>query len=703
MSVIQTIRNKYIGLVIGAIVIALIGFLVMDAMQSNVKSIFGNDQTLLASINGKRVEYKEFAAMQAQYEENIKSRSKEKTITEEERNQATEQAWNDLINETLIAEESEKLGIDLTEKELQDMLYSPYADPMIQQSFSDPNTGVFDPSRVSQYLGQLGQDKTGAQRAQWKDFQDAIMKTRRMTKYTDMITKGIYMPTFMMNEMTKQQSAVSSISYVQIPYTSISDSLVQVTDAELQDYMKKNEKLFTSLEANARVEYVTFDIIPSGEDTAASLGVLDTIKADFAATTEIEEFIAKNSEESMKDFYYNEKTLAAVNPLEIINSPIGSVTGPFYMGDGFKMIRVLDKKQMPDSVRASHILIAVGEQRTEEQAKASIDSIEMMVNTPGVDFGQIAAMRSEDQGSGKKGGDMGYFAQGTMVPEFNDVCFNGKVGDLKKVKTQFGWHLIKVTDQKDFKPSVKIAVVSKALTPGNATMQATFAKANDFIAKAKDIKTFTETAKTMGKDKRIADRLTNTQRLVQGLGNARELTRWAFDAKIGAISPIINLENKCIVANLISRQDKGTMPDAASIRPQLENILKREKKVKMLADKYKAVGSLEEIASATQTQVLRADTLFYSGGGSEIGKESRVVGAAFNKNLLNKVSPGIGGDMGVYFIKVNNITDGKPSDPTMLFMQKMQMEQQITSQAAQIIPYVLKRNADIVDNRGNFF
>jgi len=702
MSVIQTIRNKYIGFVVGAIVIALIGFLVMDAMQSNVRSVFSGDQTLLADINGTRVEAKEFEALRSKYEENIKSREKGKTLTDEERTQASDQAWTDIVNETLVGHESEKLGIELTDKELQDMLTGPYADPMIQQSFSDPNTGIFDPSRVSQYLNNLSQDKTGVERAKWKDFEDAIIKAKKIAKYNDMIIKGIYIPSFVVKQMGKENSSMASIDYVQIPYATISDSTVQITDAEITDYMKKNEKLFTTLEAVARAEYVTFDIIPSSADTAESLGALNGMKEEFTTTSDNEAFVAKNSEESMRDFYYNEKTLEAPVPLDVINSAIGSVTGPFYFKDGYKMIKVLDKKQLPDSVQASHILLAVGEQRTEEAAKAGIDSIDAMIKA-GADFGQLAAARSDDQGSAKKGGDLGFLPQGIISTEFSDACFNGKVGDIKIVKSQYGYHIVKVTAQKDFKPAVKVAVVSKVLQPGTATTQAAFAKANDFITQAKDAKTFTETAKKMGKDKRIADRITKTQSLVQGLGNARDFTRWTFDAKIGAVSPIFNLDDKCIVAILVSRQEKGSMPDIASIKPQLENILKREKKAKMIAEKYKGKTNLDEIAAANQTQVMTADTVNYMQGSATLSGEPKVIGAAFDKSLTGKVSAGIGGEQGVYFVKVKNIVDGTEPDATMQMIMRRQTEQQLTSQATQMISFILKRNAKIDDRRGNFY
>ena len=701
MSVIQTIRNKYIGLVVGAIVVALIGFLVMDAMQSNVRTIFSGDQTLMADINGTRVEYKDFAALQTKYEENIKARQNEKTLSDEERTQAGDQAWTDIVNETLVNDESEKLGIDLTDKELQDMLTGPYADPMVQQSFSDPNTGMFDPSRVSQYLSNLSQDKTGVERAKWKDFEEAIIKQKKIAKYNDLITKGIYIPKFVLDRTAKENSSNAAISYVQIPYSNISDSTIKITDADINDYMKKNEKLFTTLEPIARAEYVTFDIIPSAEDTAASLGVLNGLKEEFVNTTDNEEFVAKNSEESMRDLYYNESTLQAPNPAEVINSAVGAVVGPFYMQDGFKMMKVIAKKQMPDSVKASHILVAINEQRSEDQAKASIDSIEAMIKA-GADFAQVAVARTDDKGSAAKGGDLGYFAQGMMVPEFNDVAFSGVTGDLKVVKTQFGYHLIKITDQKDFKPAVKLAVITKALTAGNTTTQAAFAKANDFVTKAKDAKAFDATAKAMGKDKRIADRITPTQKIVQGLGSSRDLTRWMYEAKIGAVSPIFNLDDKLVIATLQSRIEKGGMPDLEGIRPQLENILRREKKAQMIADKFKG-KSLEEIAAATNTQVMNADTLNYQAGNAQLASEPKVIGAAFNKANLNKTSTGIGGEQGVYFVSTKSVTEGTALDPTMQFIQRRQMTQQLTSQATQMIAYVLKRNAKIEDRRGIFF
>ncbi len=704
MSVIQSIRNKYIGFVVGAIVVALIGFLVMDAMQSNVSSVFGNDRSLLAEVNGKRIDYRSYEELRGKYEQNMKSRSKDGNITEEQKTQIQTQVWDDMVKESLMTDEMEKLGIDLTENELRDMLTDPiFADQMIQQNFRDPNTGVFDPSRVQQYINNLGQDKTGEQRKEWADFQDALIKNRKMTKYTDLITKGIYIPKFMMDMNAKLKSATSSISYVNIPYTTISDSTIKVSDEEITNYMKNHMEMFKSPEASASVNYVVFDIIPSRDDSAQSLGALMNLREEFTTSANSEELVAKNSEETFKDFYYSEKNLEMPNPTEVINSAVGSVTGPVFMNGSYKMVKVMDKKSMPDSVKASHILIAINDKRNEESAKSLSDSLENLIKS-GTPLEALATSMSDDKGSAAKGGDLGYFAQGMMVPEFNDACFNGNKGDLKVVKSDFGYHIIRITDQKDFKPAVKVAMISKSLVAGKATMDAAFAKANEFISKAKDAKTFTETAKAMNKDKRIAEYITKTQARIQGLGNARELSRWAFESKIGNVSPIFNMDDKCIVATLSARSEKGSLPPIDIVRPQMEGMLKREKKGKMLIDKFKGKSSLEEIASLSQMMVKNADTVLYLGGGNqEIGYEPKIIGSAFNKALVNKLSPGIAGESGVFFIKVKNLVETPAAPNPMVEMERMQILQQTKGQVDQMIPMVLKKKAIINDNRSTFF
>ena len=251
--------------------------------------------------------------------------------------------------------------------------------------------------------------------------------------------------------------------------------------------------------------------------------------------------------------------------------------------------------------------------------------------------------------------------------------------------------------------------MSKTLQAGEMTTQAVYAKATEFTTKAKDSKTFSETAKKMSKDKRVAANMTNTQASIQGLGAARELSRWAFDAEIGAVSGVMNLKDKCVIANLISRQEKGSLPDVESMRPQLESYLKKEKKGQLLAEKGKGKSSLQEIAALAGGEVKNSDTVLFAGGGNDaFGYEPKVTGAAFNKSLMNKVSPGIPGEQGVFFITVKGITEApdqssNPNNDVMMMIQRTQLSQQMAQQISGTIPQVLKKKAKITDNRSTFF
>lgn len=700
MSVIQNIRSKYIGVVVGAIVIALIGFLIMDAMQSNTRGLFGSDNTLMSEVNGTRIDYKKYEERRAMYEENVMAQSKEGKVSEEQKKQLRESAYNDMVNDILFNGEIEKLGLDFSDAELKDMLMGKFVDPSIKQSFVDQTTGQFDPNLVSQRISSLGKDKTGQERMQWERFQNEMITNKLRKKYTDMISKGIYLPKFMYDRDTKLNSTVAAVNYVVASYAGINDSSIKVTDEELKTYLEKMKAQFKEREDKGKVEYVAFDMIPSSEDSAKSLGVLNSLREEFMTTGDLEAFVANNSDEALSKAYVTQDKIEMPNPVEVLALPVGGVVGPQYINGVFKMVKVLDKKQMPDSAKASHILIKINETRSEEVAKATIDSLEKVVKA-GTPLEVLAMTLSEDDGSKVKGGDLGWFPQGAMVPEFNDACFNGGKGDLKVVKTQFGYHLLKVVDQKDFKPAVKMAVVSKLLQVGNTTSNLVFNKANEFVRDAKDAKTFTEAAKKFGKDKRTAD-FTLIQSDVNGLGEARQLTRWASEAKIGDVSTVFNLTDKCVVALLTGRTTKGSLPSVNDVRPQLEYMVRKDKKAEMMSSKFKGKTSLEAISSMDSSyQIKTLDTVKINGG-NELAYENRVLGACLNASNANKFVGPIPGEQGVYFIMVKSVgTD--PNGILPIEMQRQNLDQQLGGQVGGMVPYILKNKAKIDDKRGNFF
>ncbi len=699
MSVIQTIRNKYLGVLIGAMILALVGFLAMDAVQSNSTSFFQKDRSL-GSVNGNNLNAIEYGEMEKEYIDNAKT--KEKNLNEDKINETKDNAWNDYITEKLMQSEYEKLGITVTDKELQDMLTGPYPDPYIQQLFRDPKTGAFNPQSVKDYLTQqLPQSKEPADRERWKKVEDQLIKQRMAQKYSTLLSSGVYTPKPQIENMLVERTSSSSISYVKVPYDT-SSAGIKVTDEDLVAYMNKYKSNFTLEEEMRKFEYVAFDITPTSADSANSLGKILQLQNEFTTSANIGDVIVKG--DGVIDNKYYVKGTAPTPAIDsVISRPIGTVVGPIYEDGAFKLIRIMGKKNIPDSARASVILIAVSEAVKKDVAEAKIDSLQKAVKA-GADFAALARTYSDDKSNNEKGGDMGFVSAEGLPDDFRDSLFYGQVGDVKKVLLSQGYALVKVTDQKMFKEASKVAVLSKTLAPSEQTINTANNKAAKFAAAAKDQASFDAAVKKDNLTKRLAEGVFANSRAVQGLpGSAREAVRWAFDNKKGAVSPVINLPNHCVIAKVLDIYPKGLAP-AALVRPSLEKEIIRQKKAKQLIEKYKGMNSLEAIASKAGVTVLTADTVRMAGANEAVGNEAKLIGAAFNKANVGKVSTAIEGTDGLYFVNVKNINVAPattiPVDQ--INQTRMMIQNQTMQNLNNKLGDLLKKKNKVVDGRSNF-
>ncbi len=699
MSVIQTLRGKGSVVVTIMLILALVAFIFMDSFQNNIGAIFQQDRTMVAEVNGERIETQKFSQELQDYEEAMKNNQGKENLTDEELENIRNQFWEQQLNALLIAQESEKLGITVTEKERNAMFTSMDADPIVKQNFADPNTGIFDPNRVIQYEQQIIQGEDVKMKKQWGKFKEELLKQRKVNKYVNMIKIGIYAPKFMMDEMAKQQHIVSNIDYVKVPYEPVDATNIKISDAEIKEFMNARPSTYTIDEDVVNIEYVSFPLIPTSKDTAASLGFVSNLKEEFAAAADPYDYASSQSDELTDDRFYNVNTMKNSNAQTLLDAAVGEMVGPYFDNGMYKISKITDKQTLPDSVKASHILIQPSQTLTQAQAEAAADSILDRVKA-GEDFATLARTRSADQGSAQKGGDLGYFARGMMVPEFEKFAFNGTTGEIGKVKTQFGYHIIKIEDQKAFQPNVKVATVAKLLEPSQETSGAVQQRATNFATAAKDQKTFNDAAKKQGMDKRIAQNIKSTQGIVQGMGNVRNLVRWAFESEVGNISPVLPFEDKLIIARVTSKNKKGEMVDISTVRGEIEAQLRRKKQVELIAAKVKGATGLEAIATTFATEVKQADSLKMMGmSNPELGYEPKVLAASVNKNNMNKVSDAIPGITAVYFIKVKNIQDNMKTAQRIPGIERMQIEGQYMNSIEQFLPVVLKKRANIVDNR----
>lgn len=699
MSVIQTLRGKGSTVVTVLLIIALVAFLLMDSVSSKISTMFQEDPTLTGEVNGQRIESQDYQKRLEDMEEYSKNSSGKSSLTDEEREGIQTQVWNQLVNEKLLQDEMDALGIEVGDKEFQDLMTSPiFAAQEIRQNFTDPATGIFNPQKVVETENAMAQSKDPKQREQWEKFKDGLAKNRQVSKYSTMIRNGIYIPTFVLDDIAAQKDKMANISYVMVPYTS-ADANIKVTDDEIKAFMKERAEVYTNQDDVLSFEYISVPIIPSAADSAESLGFLNTVQASFTTAENAIEYARDNSEELVDEDYYNISTLKNSNKEALIAAPVGTIVGPYYDNQAYKLSKVVGKKQMPDSARMSRIFIGITEQRNEAQAEAIIDSLEQQIRV-GADFAQLAATRSDDQNTAQKGGDLGYIVPGMIEKEANEVVFGGKTGDLKKVKTRAGFQLIKITDQKNYQANVQLATIAKSMTASEKTQQMAIQNAQKFKDGAKDETSFKDQAKKLGMDKRIAQKITKNQMVIPGLGSVKELVRWAYSAEVGEISNALTFEDKCIVARVTSKLKKGELGDMNVYRTEIESQLLKKKKAAQLAEKGKGKNNLAAIAQLFGAEVKTADSVSMSMmAPGTLGYEPKVAGAAMNKSLLNKVSNGIAGEQGVYFITVNNIIDNTKTAQRIPQMERMQASMQYMNSIDQLIPVVLRKRGSVSDNR----
>ena len=709
MQIIQNIRDKGAAITVTVIVLCLIGFILMDSKQGN-NQLFGSNTQSLGKVNGETIEIGEFNKRmnQAELQEEQRTGQRPNGIKV---NQIRDQVWNQIVAERIFYAEAEKLGINLTPVELSAILLS--SDPanpfMQQQGMSDPATGQLDVAKAQEALRNIKKLK-GEQREQVNnEVINPLKLSAIVAKYSSMVTAGAYYPKWMQEKENADNKNFAEISYVAIPYSEISDSAVKVTDADINTYVKKHKELFKQ-DAGRVISYVTFSQLPSREDSAKTRMLVQDIKTAFSADTNSAAFVARNTSIiDFQDVYLPKARIQSSQTDSIAKLPMGAIYGPYVDGGAYVVAKMLGSKPLPDSVSARHILIPTMNPQTGEainsdsSAKKLADSIFTAIKG-GADFAALAVKYSSD-GSKDKGGDLGTFEFGKMVPEFNDFTFSKPVGSTEVVKTQYGYHVIEITNQKNFNPAYKIAFVAKEITPSDLTVNSASLQAT----KASAVKNAAELSKFTA---------TNGLSLVQNptpikendfsvgsLQDARPLVRWAFDAKKGDVSEPFSIGDDFVVAVVDKVLAEGVQ-DAETARSGAEAIIIKEKKAAIIKTKLGANPTLEAAAAAYKKQVQTAgadSTLTYNTQViNGIGMEPKLLGAAFNKAFQAKPTPAFAGTNAVYVVKVNSIKT-KPADaPEMLAQQAAGKISALRSQTNNWYEG-LRKQATIKDNRSKMF
>lgn len=691
-------RTKMGYFLVGGIAVVLALFVLEPLLQQGT-AIFGSSRNEVGSIDGEEIKYEEFNAKVEQSVAQFKQQYGG-NVNAQMQAMAVDNAWQGEVAGVLLKKEYNRLGLIVSGDELFDLLQGKNPSPLIMQYFGNPQTGQFDRAAVISSL--KAQSKDPKLKEQWDLLQAEVEKQALQQKYTNLIRNSVYVTSLEANDEYVNRNKLVNFKYVSLDYSSVNDASVKLTDADYQAYYDANKKRFDNPVETRSFEYVNFSINPTPADSAAIKAQIEKLAADFRTTPNDSLFAINNSDVKVPYAYISKGKLDPAVDSVIFNYPAGSYYGPVFSGNSYKLIKVIGNRFSPDSVKASHILIDPSKLGGETNAMKLADSLKTLVQG-GANFADLAQKFSVD-GSKDKGGDLGTFARGQMVPEFENAAFDGKTGDVKVVKSQFGIHVIKIMKQVGSSKVAKLAYIEKNLVPSTKTRDAAYKKASAFLNEVK-ADNFTTLAQKSGYTVAVADKITATQGYAPGLDSPRPLIRDAYKADKGEVlSQVYTMDNGFVVARLTDIKPKGQLA-LADVKKDIQPMVMNAVKAKLLTDKFtKALSGTNNIDAVAQ-KVGKAATpvqnmVFANPIIPGVAQENKVIGVVFGSQV-GKLSKPIEGEKGVYVVAVEGFTNPAPIGNT--FKQKETMLIGITQRSLGAAFQALQEKSEIKDNRVKFY
>ncbi len=702
MALINKIREKS-GWAVGFVALGLGLFMVGGDILGPNSAILGKNKTDVGEIAGELID-------RNRYQDQIEEIKYNYTInygrnpSESEMFSIRQQAWEYLIVKIAFQKEYDALGLTITDDEKWDMVQGDNVVYDIKKAFTDPQTGQFQRDRLIAYLKQVKQ-LPPAQQASWYLFEKSLRPSRLRMKFDNLLVKTTYATEAEAKKQYLEDNSVAEIKYLYIPYYSVPDSTVSVSDSELQDYLDEHQTEY-QIEESRNFSYVSIPIVPSSEDTAFFQQEMELLKNDFKATTEDSIFARNNSD---GDVFYSRMTIDMLPDMlkaNYSNLSKGDVRGPYFRNGMFTLYKITDiAEDTAGAVRASHILIKWKDPSDEEKAKAKAKAQRLLNKLRnGADFEELARENSED-GTAQNGGDLGWFSKGKMVKPFEEAVFGAKKKGLinRVIESQFGYHIIKVTEPVN-KNVYYVAIIEREITPSDVTQNKAFRKADYFASSSKNYDDFIANAERDSLPVFNAEKVGKNDRRFNDIGNARSVIQWAYnDAEIGNVSDVKELDDRYVVAVLTKITEKGPA-SLEDVRDQIELKVRNDKKGDVIISKLSEMeGTLDEVSETYGTDAKvysSSDLKFTSNSLPAVGFAPLAIGTAFGLEAGTSSKP-VKEESGIVVINVVNFTQAPEIADYSPY--KSQLEQRMSSTASYRAAEAIKEFADIKDMRYRFF
>jgi peptidyl-prolyl cis-trans isomerase D len=702
MALISKIR-KNSWLLILMLALGLGGFVVMDMVSAGSRAS-GNEFTI-GVVNGQKLDWNDF-----QRAERILYPNSTGDVYGQ-RNYL----WNYMVEEQLLKEESEALGLGVSKEEMEELQFGTRLSPVIQRNFRDPNTGQMDRATLDQIKTNLGTGNLQPQLEEFWGFQSGeIIKDRLQTKLSNLVKKSIYTPTWMAQQLQAEQGSSLDFTYVLVPFDKIADEEVKLTDDDYKAWMKDNEGAIKRKEEFRTVDFVVFNVTPTAEDTTLVREKITGLIETFRTTDDDSQFV-ENNYGIIDEVYYKKDDLAEVIADTVFDLPVGTVYGPYIDGVAFRAVKVLGKKTIPDSVDSRHILIRAETAEEVIAATAKLDSIKTVIEAGAGRFDSLAMRMSQD-GSGPKGGGLGYSANGRMVKPFNDLIFyKAEPGELNIVTTQFGVHLVEVTARKyiDNEQGVKLAYLVEPIVPSETTQAAVYDDALEFSGQNRTLDALKAAVeKNPALSIETAQGLTANGYQFSSLGSggtSRDIIRWAFapETKKGMVAPEVFVYDEPTLfynARYVVPALKSVIKPGVSALEEVKETFTEQVTVKKKGELLAAKITSKDLNAVARQFGVEIDTFnnvnFNMSYLQGLGNESTLIGKVTMLQEGEVAGPVIGVG-GVYLAQVIQRTEASLSTDIASF--RRQLSQTARNAIDSRLIEAIRSSAKVKDNRYNFF
>ena len=693
MAVLQKMRNKF-GVAI-SVIIAL-SLLYFIAPMDDLMNLFGRPENV-GEINGTGISYEDFSAEVGTFTTINEITTGSSAQTDQAHQQIRNAAWQSLLDRFMFFKNCEAAGIKVSDAEVADLIAGNHISPIIEQNpLFQAEDGTFSVERVREINRQAESDET--LKLYWNYLKQTVRTQQFYAKYGSLFAYSAVESPLSLKEAVEAGNTTADIELVTIPYGYVRDTTVKVSNKEIKAYYKAHQDEFKQ-KASRDIEYVVFEVKPSAADVAYTEKSINDVLDEFAKTDNLKNFLLKNSDRSLSNRWYKKGELATVSADidKFVFSGSKGISPVVKEGNSFFSARVIDSENVPDSVYVKHILLQGA------GAAKKADSLAAVVTKTPARFAELVLNYSADQGSADGGqlGNIGWMTQSYMIPGFESVL-TAKVGKPYVIKTQYGSHVVVVT--KTTKPIAKkqVAILEKSVLASKETFNGFYNEANKFATLAGGtLDGYLKAVDSLGVYSHKQNRVLESTSTFGSVDQAREVTRWVFEAKKGKASGIITVNNTFFFVAAVKEVRKDGFAELSEVSSQIQSKLYTDKrnahKAELVAESLAENPTLEAVAEANGTTVSTRSDISFSPMSAGV-VEPALLGAIL-KSEIGAVSGPVQGQNGVYVFKTTRRDTGAfftEDDAKNYANQKAQY-------SSQMIMPVMQEAANVVDNRARYY